>query len=100
MCLVIACVFRLRALVPSEMNRVGSVLISIRLMFRSHITHHDLERYYLGMIQAEDELARIEEHLLACAECVVRAEQAEEFVDILRAALLQTEESHYLLAGE
>lgn len=69
-------------------------------MFRTHITHHDLERYYLGMIKSEDELARFEEHLLACPECVARAEQAEEYVDLLRATLLQTEESHYLLAGE
>jgi len=68
-------------------------------MFRSHITHHDLERYYLGMIQSEAELVRLEEHLLACPECVARAEEAEQYVDILRAALLQTEESHYLLAG-
>jgi anti-sigma factor RsiW len=52
------------------------------------------------MIQSEDELERFEEHLLACPKCVVRAEQAEEYVDLLRAALLQTSESHYLLAGE
>jgi len=69
-------------------------------MLRTHITHHDLERYYLGMIQSETELERFEEHLLACPECVVRAEQAEAYVDLLRAALLQTEESHYLVAGE
>lgn len=52
------------------------------------------------MISSEDELARFEEHLLACPECVARAEQAEEYVDLLRSTLLQTSESHYLLAGD
>jgi len=29
-----------------------------------HISDHDLERYYLGMVQNEEEVARIEEHLV------------------------------------
>jgi len=32
----------------------------------SHITDHDLERYYLGMVVSEPALAALEEHILAC----------------------------------
>lgn len=46
-----------------------------------HIDDHDLERYHLGMIRTEAELAPFEEHLLACAECAERAEEAADFVD-------------------
>ena len=31
-----------------------------------HISDDDLERYYLGMVKDEAELAPFEEHLLAC----------------------------------
>jgi anti-sigma factor RsiW len=65
-----------------------------------HIADHDLERYYLGMIEGEDELAQLEEHLLCCPECVNRAEQTQHYVDALRVALAEPEESYYLLAGE
>jgi hypothetical protein len=53
-----------------------------------HISDHDLERYHLGMPVDEDELAWLEEHLLACSECVERAEQAAEYVDTVRASIL------------
>jgi anti-sigma factor RsiW len=55
-----------------------------------HITDHDLERYYLGMIQ-EPELAALEEHLLACPSCAERADGAQDYVDAIRAAALQLE---------
>ncbi len=54
-----------------------------------HISDHDLERYYLGMITEKDELATVEEHLLACPSCVDRAEQVQDFVDAMRRALLR-----------
>jgi hypothetical protein len=54
-----------------------------------HISDHDLERYYLGMVKDEKELEQLEEHLLACSECVVRARDAEDYVDALRVALLR-----------
>jgi hypothetical protein len=54
-----------------------------------HISDDDLERYYLGMIKDEAELAPLEEHLLWCHECVDRAEAAEAFVDAIRVALLR-----------
>ena len=41
-----------------------------------HISQHDLERYYLGMVKDEGELAKLEEHYLACYHCARRAEQA------------------------
>jgi hypothetical protein len=53
-----------------------------------HISDHDLERYQLGIVVDEAELAPLEEHLVACPECVERAEQTAEYVDTLRAAII------------
>jgi len=53
-----------------------------------HISDHDLERYHLGMVVDEAELTAVEEHLLACPECAERAEQAAQYVDTLRAAII------------
>ena len=55
--------------------------------FVNHISDHDLERYYLGMVKDEAELASPEEYLLACPACVERAESTQDYVDALRAAL-------------
>jgi len=52
----------------------------------SHISDHDLERYYLGKIAAEEELAVLEEHLLWCEYCVDRAEETQDYVDVIRVA--------------
>jgi len=49
---------------------------------------HDLERYHLGMLANEDELTYLEKHLLACSECVERAEQTAEYVDTVRARVI------------
>ena len=38
-----------------------------------HIDDHDLERYHLGMVKDEAELAALEEHLLWCSAWVDRA---------------------------
>jgi hypothetical protein len=57
-----------------------------------HISDHDLESYYLGMIQDEAELASVEEHLLACPDCVDRAESTQDYVDALRAAIVTDSE--------
>ena len=51
----------------------------------SHISDHDLERYHLGMVVDEIELAALEEHILGCAE---RAEDCASYVDFLRAAMI------------
>jgi anti-sigma factor RsiW len=53
-----------------------------------HISDHDLERYHLGMVIEGPELPQVEEHLLACPECVERAEQGAAYVDALRAAII------------
>ena len=51
-----------------------------------HIDDHDLERYHLGMVKEEAELAALEEHLLWCGPCVDRTEAASQYVDTVRAA--------------
>ena len=51
-----------------------------------HIDDHDLERYHLGMVMDEAELAALEEHLLCCSACVDRAEATARYVDAVRAA--------------
>jgi len=53
-----------------------------------HISDHDLERYHLGMVVDEAELALLEEHLLGCPRCVKRAEEADAYVDTLRVAMI------------
>lgn len=53
-----------------------------------HLCDHDLERYHLGMVTDEAELAPMEEHLLACPDCAERAEENAAFVDTIRAAII------------
>jgi hypothetical protein len=53
---------------------------------QGHISEHDMERYYLGMIKGECELAPLEEHLLGCEACVKRAEASDDYVDAIRVA--------------
>ena len=55
-------------------------------MHEKHLTDTDLERYYLGMVTEEAELAALEEHLLVCPACNERAEASDDYVDALRAA--------------
>ena len=52
-----------------------------------HISDHDLDRYYLGIVADESELAPFEEHLLACPICVQRSEETQDYVDTIRAVL-------------
>jgi hypothetical protein len=40
------------------------------------------------MITQEAELALLDEHILGCAICAERAEEAQDYVDVMRAALL------------
>jgi len=54
-----------------------------------HISDEDLERYYLGMVTDQSELAPLEEHLLACPSCVKRAAEAQDYVDAMRAAIIE-----------
>ena len=52
-----------------------------------HISDHDLERYYLGMVTDEQELAPLEEHILCCPSCAERAQETQDYVDAMRVAL-------------
>jgi uncharacterized protein with PIN domain len=45
-----------------------------------HISDHDLERYCLGIVATESELAPLEEHILACPSCAGRAEEIQDDV--------------------
>jgi hypothetical protein len=53
-----------------------------------HIDEHDLERYHLGMVTDEAELARLEEHLLWCKDCLRQAGEAADYVDDVRAGII------------
>jgi hypothetical protein len=52
-----------------------------------HISDEDLERYPLGMVKDETELAPLEEHLLVCAACIERADETRQYVGTMRKAL-------------
>ena len=54
-----------------------------------HISDEVLETYYLGMVNDESELALLEEHLLACPSCVERAEEVQNYVEAIRAAIVE-----------
>ena len=55
-----------------------------------HISDHDLERYYLGMVpNGSPEEEAIEEHLLWCRECVARAAVSDRYVDAVRAEIIR-----------
>jgi hypothetical protein len=56
-------------------------------MIEKHISDHHLERYHLGMVRDETELDAIEHHLIGCEECVRRAEETADHVDLTRAAI-------------
>ena len=53
-----------------------------------HIADHDLERYHLGMVKDEAELASLEEHLLVCPVCVECARKMADYVDALRVGII------------
>uniref|UniRef100_Q01TN6 Zinc-finger domain-containing protein n=1 Tax=Solibacter usitatus (strain Ellin6076) TaxID=234267 RepID=Q01TN6_SOLUE len=55
----------------------------------NHISDHDLERLHLGMVKDDAELAMIEEHLLWCPRCIDAAEEAAQYVDTMRAAIIE-----------
>jgi hypothetical protein len=54
----------------------------------THISDHDLERYHIGMVVDEAELAALEEHYLGCPECAKRAEESADYVDAIRAGVI------------
>ena len=54
-----------------------------------HLSDHDLEWYYLGMVTAEPDLAPLEEHILACSCCVERAEETQDYMGAIRLGLIK-----------
>lgn len=64
-----------------------------------HLSQHELERYHLGMVKDEAELAPLEEHILSCAHCARRAEEIADYVDAIRAAASTLDETALALSG-
>ena len=60
-------------------DRVRRHTVPSRMEWK-HASDHDLERYDLGMINTEEELAPLEEHILACPQCAKRAQQTQDYV--------------------
>jgi hypothetical protein len=52
-----------------------------------HISADDLQRYAMGTVKDAGELAALEEHLLACGECIDRAENTDGYIGTMLAAL-------------
>ncbi len=60
-----------------------------RYVHFDHISDHDAERYYLGMLTDARELACLEEHLLWCHPCLDLVMEAQDYVDAMRVGLLE-----------
>lgn len=52
-----------------------------------HVQDEDLERYCLGTITEEAEIAPIEEHLMVCSECIDRAQAQDAYIRAVKGAL-------------
>ena len=53
-----------------------------------HLDKQTLERYQLGVTRDEAQVARLEEHLLSCSFCAIRADATAYYVDMIRAAII------------
>ena len=56
-------------------------------MSHNHLSEDDLERMCLGTIEL-DELARLTDHVLNCAECAERLEQTRDYIRAMQRALV------------
>jgi hypothetical protein len=56
----------------------------------SHINEEMLERYSLKQL-SEEELAPLEEHLLICPSCQTRLDEADQYVQTMKQAILSTQ---------
>jgi anti-sigma factor RsiW len=63
-------------------------------MSNQHLDDHDLERYYLGQIEDEEELANLEEHYLGCPRCAERVAEIEDEVEAIQVRLLRLAEAN------
>lgn len=57
-------------------------------MATDHITDHDLEFYYLGMLRSSTDVMRLQEHLAACHQCVRRAITTADYIEAMQRALI------------
>lgn len=57
-------------------------------MATDHITDHDLELYYLGMLRSSTDVMRLQEHLATCRQCVRQAISTADYIETLQRALL------------
>ena len=74
-------------------NTRTSAAAAVTRRTATNATHPDddsLERYAMGAIRDESELAALEEHLLACPACVARAEDWDQYVWSVRSSLTQS----------
>ena len=55
-----------------------------------HVTGHDLERYCLGMVAEEPELATVEEHLLWCHDCLDQLDIIKIYIGAIRRAAFRS----------
>ena len=74
--------------VPSPQINLRAFNSIINYQGMDHISDDDLERFHLGKIMDDAELAIIEEHLLWCARCLDAAIEAAQYVDAMRVALI------------
>src|SRR5579872_6026236 len=63
-----------------------------------HIADDVLEKYVMNNL-AEQDLGRVEEHLLVCSDCQERAVETEEFIQITKAALRDRERKPVIRAA-
>ena len=56
-------------------------------MERKHATDTELEKLHLGMVKGK-QLRLLEDHIIGCARCAMRAEEAAEYVDAMRAGAI------------
>jgi Putative zinc-finger len=56
----------------------------------NHISENNLEAYYMGKVP-ESELARIEEHLLWCHDCLNQLLASERYIKALQKAAARSE---------
>lgn len=62
-------------------------------MATDHITNHDLELYYLGMLRSSTSVMRLQEHLATCPQCVRRAITTADYIESMQRALIALNES-------
>jgi hypothetical protein len=70
-------------------ERVERIIARIDRRLSGHVSDQNLEHYHLGMVTNEANLATMEKHLLWCRTCVDRASEISDYVDAVRAAVIE-----------